>query len=184
MITIIIVVLIAIFAPEWLETDYQGDIVTQDEWSQVSYDFNGSNYEVLPRHMRLPVELERVKDGDTIQVDLAGYIVDVRYLIIDTPELRTGTSKRKQLGQVAKERNRELLESANQIYLELDRGPATDKYQRLLAYVYSDDLMINEALVRQGLAEVRYVYPPNNSYENLLRKSQEAAQADRVNLWR
>ncbi len=30
--------------------------------------------------------------------------------------------------------------------------------------------MVNEALVRQGLAKVAYVYKPNNTHEQLLRK--------------
>ena len=41
----------------------------------------------------------------------------------------------------------------------------TDKYGRYLAYVYADGVMVNNALVRDGLARVKYVYPPNNTYE-------------------
>ena len=35
--------------------------------------------------------------------------------------------------------------------------------------------MVNEAVVRQGLARVTYIYPPNNTFEQMLKVSQSKA---------
>ncbi|HHI7771690.1 TPA: thermonuclease family protein, partial [Staphylococcus aureus] len=43
--------------------------------------------------------------------------------------------------------------------------------------------MVNEALVRQGLAKVAYVYKPNNTHEQLLRKSEAQAKKEKLNIW-
>ena len=83
----------------------------------------------------------------------------------------------------AKEMNETLLEEADQVYIELDVGPPTDNYNRILAYVYSDDVLVNEVLLEEGLARVRYVNPPNNSYEKLLREAEDHAQNESLNIW-
>ena len=54
---------------------------------------------------------------------------------------------------------------------------------RGLAYIYADGKMVNEALVRQGLAKVAYVYKPNNTHEQLLRKSEAQAKKEKLNIW-
>ena len=36
--------------------------------------------------------------------------------------------------------NETYLKEADQVYIELDVGPPTDNYNRILAYVYSDDV--------------------------------------------
>ena len=43
--------------------------------------------------------------------------------------------------------------------------------------------MVNEAVVRQGLARVTYIYPPNNTFEQMLKVSQSKAQAEKLNIW-
>lgn len=58
-----------------------------------------------------------------------------------------------------------------------------EKYGRGLAYIYADGKMVNEALVRQGLAKVAYVYKPNNTHEQLLRKSEAQAKKEKLNIW-
>ena len=42
--------------------------------------------------------------------------------------------------------------------------------------------MVNEAVVRQGLARVTYIYPPN-TFEQMLKVSQSKAQAEKLNIW-
>lgn len=43
--------------------------------------------------------------------------------------------------------------------------------------------MVNNAIVRKGLARVKYVYPPNNTYEQILRASEKKAKAQKLNIW-
>ena len=49
--------------------------------------------------------------------------------------------------------------------------------------MYADGKMVNNAVVRQGLARVKYVYPPNNTYEQLIRASEARAKAEKLNIW-
>ena len=76
-----------------------------------------------------------------------------------------------------------MVENAKKIEVEFDKGQKTDKYGRGLAYIYADGKMVNQALVRQGLAKVAYVYKPNNTHEQLLRKSEAQAKKEHLNIW-
>ena len=42
---------------------------------------------------------------------------------------------------------------------------------------------MNDEVVRQGLARVTYIYPPNNTFEQMLKVSQSKAQAEKLNIW-
>jgi len=110
----------------------------------------------------------RVVDGDTIIIE-GNY--RVRYIGIDTPEMG------EVFGLEAWQANRELVEG-KVVYLERDVSE-TDKYGRLLRYVYVDDTMVNAELVRAGLAEAK-AYPPDTKHQDYLEKlEQEARQAGR-----
>lgn len=43
--------------------------------------------------------------------------------------------------------------------------------------------MLNDSLVRNGLARVKYVYPPNNTHESKLRESEALAKSEKLNIW-
>lgn len=98
-----------------------------------------------------------VIDGDTIEVNLEGLIYRVRYIGIDTPEIGESCADE------ATEANRQLVEGKT-VWLEKDISE-TDKYGRLLRYVYVDDIFINEELVRLGLA-LPSSYPPDMKYDD------------------
>ena len=55
-------------------------------------------------------------------------------------------------------------------------------YQRLLAYVYVDDLFLNEQLLLNGLAKVS-TYPPNVKYTDFFIECQNSAKANKVGIW-
>jgi len=115
----------------------------------------------------------RIIDGDTIVVQ-GGY--HVRYIGIDTPE------KGKPFYQEAKDFNRELVEGKT-VWLEKDVTDK-DKYNRLLRYVYVDDVFINAEMVRAGYA---YVYPestfPDTKYYDLLKEAETEAREAERGIW-
>ena len=116
-------------------------------------------------------KVTRVIDGDTIVIQ-GDY--RVRYIGIDTPEIHPTVED---YGIEAWEVNRELVEG-KEIRLEMDVSE-TDKYGRLLRYVYVDDTFVNAELVRLGLAEAR-AYPPDTRYQDELETLEsEARQAGR-----
>ena len=113
----------------------------------------------------------RVIDGDTIVIATGQR---VRYIGIDTPEVYPQLEA---YGSEAWLANRKLVEG-KKVRLERDVSE-TDKYGRLLRYVYVDDTFVNAELVRQGLAEAK-AYPPDTKYQDLLEQLEsEARQAGR-----
>ena len=87
----------------------------------------------------------RVIDGDTI--DLNG--MPIRILKIDTPEtFRSRCDNEHALGLKAKERLIELLDGAEVTY----RATGYDRWGRVLAYVYADEIDVGQELLDEGLA--------------------------------
>lgn len=123
----------------------------------------------------------RVVDGDTIHVRLEGRIEKVRYIGVNAPELHHPTKGEEPGGREAAEVNRGLVEG-KQVRLQLD-VQHRDRYGRLLAYVWVNDLMVNAELVRRGYAQVMTV-PPNVRYQELLLRLQRDAREAGRGLWR
>ncbi len=68
-----------------------------------------------------------------------------------------------------------------QIELEPD-VEARDRYDRVLAYLWHDGVMLNWALVRQGYA-VLLTYPPNVQYVDWFVDAQRMAREEQRGLW-
>lgn len=132
---------------------------------------------------KIPVQFIRVVDGDTIIVRWQNKERRVRYLMVDTPESVKEGLKPQPFGKDSSKRNEELLKNAKQVYMMFDKGPKEDDYERLLAYVYADDVLVAEQLLKEGLASVSYVNPPNNSLEQEFRSAQKVAQKAKLNIW-
>ncbi len=133
-----------------------------------------------PTPSQSQISVTRVIDGDTIEVGMAGTQYKVRYIGIDTPELNDKRPEVYALAQEATKYNRHLVEG-KPLRLEKDVSE-TDKYGRLLRYVYVGDLFVNAELVRLGYAQVA-TYPPDVKYQELfLQLEREAREAGR-GLW-
>jgi micrococcal nuclease len=133
----------------------------------------------------LPYELTgavvTVVDGDTIDVDLNGRTVRVHYIGVTTPETTPPTNGQEPCGPDAAEANRMLVEGQT-VRLELDVHQR-DRDQRLLAYVYVGDIMINAELVRQGYAQVA-TDPPNVRYVDHFQQLQQEARTAGAGCWK
>lgn len=122
-------------------------------------------------------KVRRVIDGDTIECVLNAKRVSIRLLGIDAPELR-----QKPFGPQAKAFLQRLLPVDASVTLDIDVR-ATDRYGRLLAYVWNDGtIMVNEELLRAGFAVVD-IQPPNVKYAEVLRAAAAAARAAQIGLW-
>ena len=115
-----------------------------------------------------------VIDGDTITIE-GGF--KVRYIGIDTPELYP---QAKPLAKEAWQMNRTLVEG-KKVKLERDISE-TDKYGRLLRYVWFDGKFVNAELVKLGLAEAK-AYPPDTKYQSLLEELEAEARNKKLGLW-
>jgi len=123
------------------------------------------------------VFVKHVIDGDTI---LLADNDRVRYIGIDTPETKHPRKPVQWMGKEASAFNRKLVEH-KWISLEFD-VEKRDKYGRLLAYVYVDDIFVNAELVKEGYAQV-YTFPPNVKYTDLFLALQKEARENQRGLW-
>lgn len=121
-----------------------------------------------------------VVDGDTIDVLVNGTEHRVRYILVDTPETKHPEKPVEPFGPEASEANRQLVEGKT-VFLEKDVSE-TDQYGRLLRYVYVGDLMVNEELLRRGMAQVA-TFPPDVKYVDRFLEVQRQAQAAGVGMW-
>jgi endonuclease YncB( thermonuclease family) len=109
-----------------------------------------------------------VIDGDTIDVEIDGEVVRVRYIGMNTPERDEVCSRE------ATEANAALV-SGQTVTMVRDVSN-TDRFDRLLRYVYVGDIMVNAMLVQQGWAEA-VQYPPDTAFFDSFVQLEQAAAA-------
>lgn len=121
--------------------------------------------------------VERVIDGDTIEISGG---VRLRYIGIDTPESVDPRQPVQCFSKEATEANKRLV-LGKSVRLEKDVSE-TDRFGRILRYVYVDDVMVNEELVRNGFAQA-ITYPPDVKYQEKLSDAEEEARNGLLGLW-
>jgi micrococcal nuclease len=138
--------------------------------------------------------VERVVDGDTIVVRITGRVDgpgagnaeigavhSVRLTGIDTPESVDPRRAVECFGHEAAAATEALLEG-RQIRMVVD-VEESDRYERLLRYIYIGSEMANARLVVNGYAHA-YTYPPNVRHADLLVALEKAARVRDLGLWR
>lgn len=110
----------------------------------------------------------RVIDGDTIDVTIGGTEYRVRYVGANTPE------RDEPCYRDAVDANKALVEGKT-VTLVRDTSD-TDRYDRLLRYVYVGDLLVNAELIRTGYAEAVLYAPDRQFYDEFIRLEREARQ--------
>lgn len=120
----------------------------------------------------------RVIDGDSVALSTGE---QVRYIGIDAPEIFDGaTGKKDCFADQAKKTNTALVLN-QEVELEADVNDK-DKYGRLLRYVYVEDQLVNEFLLRWGYAKMEN-YFPEKRYMAVFREAQNEAQMQNRGLW-
>lgn len=127
----------------------------------------------------------RVLDGDTIEVQIAEAAASVRYIGIDTPETVDPRRPVGCFGRQASNENKKLVEG-KKVILSKDVSE-TDKYGRLLRYVYvklenGELLFVNDYLIRQGFAKAS-TFPPDIKYSQAFLEAEREARENRMGLW-
>lgn len=136
-----------------------------------------------PPVSEVPVDAEkaqvlRVIDGDTLELDDGRR---VRLIGIDAPEKEGPYTHAEPYGDMAAEYVRKALEN-QAVWLERDVSD-TDRYGRLLRYVYlADGTQVNRWFVAEGQA-LAAEYPPDTRDAELLRQAEQEAREHRRGLW-
>ena len=124
----------------------------------------------------------RIVDGDTLIANIDGKEEYVRLILVDTPETKHPKQPVQPFGPEASAFMEQTYKGSDIIQLEY--GPEKrDIYDRILAYVYTEDgEMFNELLLKKGLARVA-VYPPNDKYVDEFRKLEQKAKKQKIGIW-
>lgn len=128
--------------------------------------------EPAPADERKWVTVERVYRGDAAEVDPDDELV---YAGIRAPY------KDEPLADRSRQRNAELV-AGRRIRLRFDKKER-DKKGRLVGYAFVEGKLVNEILVREGLAYAR-ITPDTRRYAELLLKAQSEARRARRGIWK
>ena len=118
--------------------------------------------------------ITKVIDGDSVVLSTGE---EVRYIGIDAPEVQSGGC----FATEAAKANSDLV-LGKEIKLSKDASE-TDKYGRLLRYVYVDGVFINDYLVRNGYAKVMTI-SPDTKFSDKFILSENYAKENKLGLWR
>lgn len=121
-------------------------------------------------------------DGDTAKFIIDDEVKSVRFLAIDTPETVHPTKGEEPYGKEASDFTCNSLKKAKKILLEYEEGNKIDKYGRILAWVWIDDVLLQDELIKLGYAEVAYLYD-DYKYTSLLKDHQAIAEANLLGIW-
>lgn len=122
--------------------------------------------------------VKRVIDGDTVEL---GTGERVRYIGMDTPETVDPRKPVQCFGREASTKNKGLVEG-KVVVLEKDISE-TDKYGRLLRYVWTGKKMVNMELVEEGYATA-FTYPPDVKYSKEFVAAERRAREAKIGLWK
>lgn len=132
---------------------------------------------------KIEVQLDSCVDGDTVSLILKKEKTKFRFLAVDTPESVHPKKKAEPFGKEASEYTCNMLTNAEKIEIEYDAGSdKTDKYSRHLAWIWVDNVLLQQLLVKNGLAEVAYIYG-DYKYTMDLCKEQSGAVEAKLGIW-
>ena len=126
------------------------------------------------------VIITSVTDGDTLRADINGVNKPIRLIGIDTPELSHPSEPVQCYSQEAKKALEDLVLD-KEVILEPDISD-TDKYNRLLRYIWIDEVLVNEYMTQNGYA-FSSAYPPDTKYQNRINAGEEYAKSNSLGLW-
>jgi len=127
-------------------------------------------------------DVVKVIDGDTITIKLDGKNETIRLIGLDTPETNDPRTGVQCFGKEATAKLKSVI--GKRVAIEKDAGEGErDKYDRLLAYVYSEEgLFLNKYLIEQGYA-YEYTYDDPYKYQKEFKAAQVDAKAKQRGLW-
>jgi len=123
----------------------------------------------------------RVIDGDTILVSVFGSETTVRLIGIDAPEsVHWDAEKNTPEGEEASRFLKQYLDG-KKVTLEYDQE-LKDRYDRTLAYVYSDGILVQDTLLAMGMART-LTMEPNTRYQHHFELLERQAREGGAGFW-
>ena len=129
-------------------------------------------------------QVQKVVDGDTIEIFRYGKTEKVRLIGVDTPETMDPRKPVQCFGKEASDNTKHLLEG-QKVRIETDPLVGErDKYNRLLAYVWlGRDKLINLDIINNGYAH-EYTYRSQSyKYQSDLKSAEKIAKENNLGFW-
>ncbi len=127
-----------------------------------------------PTDRRRPAVVDFVQDGDSMVVTINGAEERVRLIGVNTPERGEcyGDEARVVLQGLVEDETVDLVVDVEE----------RDRFGRILAYVYRDNVMINAEIVRRGAALAR-PFEPNITHQAHLEDMETLAKREGIGMW-
>jgi len=123
--------------------------------------------------------INRVVSGQTVEASVVNNpnmtVQRVRLLGLSAP-----LKEQSPWGDRARQRLSDLIKE-QKVILEFDVRQK-DNAERLLAYIWKDNLLVNQYLVAEGLA-IADPYPPNVKYDARISRAQSKARLQELGIW-
>lgn len=123
--------------------------------------------------------INRVVSGQTVEASVISNpnmtVQRIRLLGLSAP-----LKEQSPWGDRARQRLSDLIKE-QKVILEFD-VKQKDNSDRLLAYIWKDNLLVNKYLVSEGLA-IAEPYPPNSKYDAKISRAQSRARLQELGIW-
>lgn len=132
----------------------------------------------------IPVRVNRVFSGQTIEVMLNESLITVRLTGIDAPSFKQhpwGKEAKNKLAELLINKKNSSSLNSKSILLETDLNKK-DRYDRIHGYIWQNNLLVNEELIAQGYALINSKYNIDQ-YSERLRNAQEYARIMGKGIW-
>lgn len=158
---------------------FRGNVIVDPKWSKIS----PSPRPHITATVSAYLTVTKVVDGDTIHVLLDGKNQTIRLIGLDTPEVVDPRKTVQCFGKEASARAKELL-TGKLVRLENDPTQGdTDKYKRLLRYVFMEDgTNFNKKMIEDGYGH-EYTYNLPYKYMEEFKQAEKDARIHKRGLW-
>jgi micrococcal nuclease len=127
--------------------------------------------------------VNKIIDGDTLEVTINEKIEKVRLIGIDTPEIVDPKKSVECFGEESSNKATEMLLNHIVKFISDETQNDRDKYGRLLRYVYLEDgLFFNKWMIENGYAH-EYTYDIPYKYQSEFKEAENYAKDHKLGLW-
>ena len=138
----------------------------------------------LAKSTKLNAIVEKISDGDTLQVRLSGSkkTTKVRLLGIDTPETDFNGVSQGKAALMARDFLRSLVPLKAEVQLETYSN-REDIHQRLLAVIYFNNTEINLSMLESGMAFTYFIFPYDKSLQKKYSLASQIASKEKMGIF-
>jgi len=163
-------------------------MLTVAKWVGLPVDFlfeNETRRTTTSQQANIPegvYDVEKVVDGDTLRLADENR-TRIRLIGADTPETVKPGTPVQPFGPEATQFTKEAIaQNGNKVRITFD-GTQIDKYGRTLAMVWLGDVLLNELLIREGLARAQLQYNYSREMKNRFQTAENQAKREKRGIW-